>query len=306
MKISLQSDFRSFVFPSGTEPHLVYQGPDINRGLESARFNKEKVVIDFTARLVNSYDCFSLFIAIDFLKNAAKDAEIRLILPYIPFARQDRWTTPADAFPLKTFARILNSYNLKEVVTVDAHSDVSTALIDNITNYDNYYVLNSALLLTGYEFDHTQKKNKIWIVAPDVGASKKIFKLVEKYNAENDNRIDLNRIVVASKDRDPATGRLSNANVPIQDFGGEPVIVVDDLCDGGGTFLNLAKVLKTRNTGPLTLAVTHGLFTKGIEIILDDFEKIVTTNSVFTYSSPKYTNKCVDKVRVVDIEHFIK
>ena len=50
--------------------------------------------------------------------------------------------------------------------------------------------------------------------------------------------------------------------------------MVDDICDGGGTFLGLADALAACGAGPLTLAVTHGLFTRGRGDLAKVFDRI--------------------------------
>lgn len=58
------------------------------------------------------------------------------------------------------------------------------------------------------------------------------------------------------------------------------ILIIDDLCDGGLTFINAAKYLK--NIFPhksINLYVTHALFTNGIDIIANHFSKIICTNS---------------------------
>lgn len=42
-------------------------------------------------------------------------------------------------------------------------------------------------------------------------------------------------------------------------------LIVDDICDGGGTFIGLAEELKRKNAGKIYLAVSHGIFSKGID-----------------------------------------
>ena len=75
-------------------------------------------------------------------------------------------------------------------------------------------------------------------------------------------------------------------------------IVVDDICDGGGTFIGLAKLLKGRGAIKCTLAVTHGLFTKGFDKLADHFDEIghfgcvsqLTTNRYYgNYRTTVYT-----------------
>ena len=59
------------------------------------------------------------------------------------------------------------------------------------------------------------------------------------------------------------TGKILSVDVPDESFE-KPVVILDDICDGGGTFIALAQVLRERTRQPLYLYVTHGLFTKGL------------------------------------------
>jgi ribose-phosphate pyrophosphokinase len=85
----------------------------------------------------------------------------------------------------------------------------------------------------------------------------------------------------ATKKRDPLTGKLSGFEVPpISKFGEGPILIVDDICDGGGTFLGIAKELG--NSRPLYLYTTHGIFSKGFVDLRAMFKRIYTTDSVRT------------------------
>ena len=55
---------------------------------------------------------------------------------------------------------------------------------------------------------------------------------------------------------------------------------MDDICDGGGTFLGLADELRKRNAGPLHLAISHGIFSKGTEVLRQKFDRLFTTDSI--------------------------
>ena len=63
------------------------------------------------------------------------------------------------------------------------------------------------------------------------------------------------------------------------DVSDKKVIVVDDICDGGATFLKLAEILKQRNVKSMELFVTHGIFTKGTECLTSVYKTVYTTNS---------------------------
>ncbi|MCS5737063.1 ribose-phosphate pyrophosphokinase-like domain-containing protein, partial [Herbiconiux daphne] len=75
---------------------------------------------------------FDIGMVVNILRNINNRIYIKLLMPYIPYARQDRNMVGHDAFTLKVFAAMLNSYNLDSVVVVDPHSDVSTGLINNV------------------------------------------------------------------------------------------------------------------------------------------------------------------------------
>ena len=82
-----------------------------------------------------------------------------------------------------------------------------------------------------------------------------------------------------SKQRDVKTGKLKAFKVYADDLRGRDCIIVDDICDGGGTFMGLAEELKQKGAGKLYLAVSHGIFNRGFEELNKVFEKIYTTDS---------------------------
>ena len=108
------------------------------------------------------------------------------------------------------------------------------------------------------------------LISPDGGALKKIYKVSEYLGGVE--------VVECSKSRDVKTGKLSGFKVYSEDLEGKDCLIVDDICDGGGTFIGLAAELKNKNAGKLYLAVSHGIFSKGFDS-LRCFDKIFTTNS---------------------------
>ncbi len=75
----------------------------------------------------------------------------------------------------------------------------------------------------------------------------------------------------------------------VQDDPDKPVVIVDDLCDGGATFIAEAQYLRKHIPGikNLKLFIYHGLFTKGIDIVADHFDEIICTNSYQEINHPK-------------------
>ena len=75
------------------------------------------------------------------------------------------------------------------------------------------------------------------------------------------------------------TGKLEGFQVYEEDLKGKTCLIVDDICDGGGTFLGMAKALKAKHAGTLYLAVSHGIFSKNLKALKQTFKAIYTTNS---------------------------
>ena len=92
-------------------------------------------------------------------------------------------------------------------------------------------------------------------------------------------------MVECSKSRDVKTGKLSGFKVYTDDLQGRDCIIIDDICDGGGTFMGLATALKQKNVGKLYLAVSHGIFSKGFDDLAQYFDAIFTTDSFRTIQS---------------------
>ncbi|MBE0390621.1 ribose-phosphate diphosphokinase [Flavobacterium sp. PL002] len=240
--------FQSFTF-SGGEPHIkIDPNFDVN----------QKVII--THRLNSFNDLGLLCIAVDALRRMYVK-QIELFIPYFPAARQDRVMIKGEPLSVKVYADIINAMQLDKVFVFDAHSEVTPALVNNCEVIPNHTFIKTVIKNIG---------NEVKLISPDGGALKKIYKVSEFLGGVE--------VVECSKSRDVKTGRLSGFKVYNDDLQGVDCLIVDDICDGGGTFVGLAAELKSKNAGKLYLAVSHGIFNKGFEV-LDCFEKIFTTNS---------------------------
>ena len=241
--------FNSFTFPGG-EPHIKIN-PDFD--------TTQKVTI--THRLNSFNDLGLLCITVDALRRM--DVKIiDLFIPYFPAARQDRVMIKGEALSVKVYADIINRLQLDKVFVFDAHSEVTPALVNNCEVIPNHTFIQHVLKVVG---------DNVKLISPDGGALKKIYKVSEFLGG-----ID---VVECSKSRDVKTGKLSGFKVYEDDLNGMDCLIVDDICDGGGTFVGLAEELKNKNAGKLYLAVSHGIFNKGFEV-LNCFDGIFTTNSV--------------------------
>ena len=199
-----------------------------------------------------------------------------LILGYVPYSRQDRLTSYTEIFTLKVFTTMLNALKFDTVETWDNHSDVSTALIDNCYNVEQTEIL---------KYQQLQKFN--YIISPDAGANKKAFALSQLFNIE---------MIQADKKRDTTTGEITGTVVHAGEniLMGESVLIADDICDGGRTVIEIVKILKDRGVKNVYVYFTHGIFSKGTDVLFDAGIDIIYTTDSF----PK-----VDDDRVVYIKN---
>lgn len=241
-------DFKSFVF-NGGEPHINILDKNIGNS------------ITITQRINSFNDLGLLLIATDALRRM-NVKEIDVFIPYFPAARQDRVMVAGESLSVKVYTDSINAQNYNQVTIFDPHSEVTPALLDRVTVIQNYEFVKQCLDFI---------KEEVVLISPDGGALKKIYKVSEFLGGVE--------VVECSKKRDVKTGALSGFRVYEDDLEGKHCVIVDDICDGGGTFLGLATALKEKNAGKLSLIISHGIFSKGYEELTKLFDTIFTTNS---------------------------
>lgn len=197
-----------------------------------------------------------------------KKLSIGVNIPYLPYARQDRVMNMGESLALKVFCEQLNSLNLDRVIVNDCHSDVGLSLINNVEHVEQS--LCAVLLEWTKESKHSYPFDAI--VAPDAGALKKVFKVAK--------HAKIPEVIRADKCRDVSTGEITGTEI-YDDVDGKRLLVIDDICDGGMTFIKLAEELRKKGAKHLTLQVTHGIFSKGTEELEKLYDKVV---AVYDYS----------------------
>ena len=273
--------YKTFTF-SGGEEHVE---------LLSNVLDFEIQPVTIVKKVKSSADIMQLLLLTEIVRRKGFK-EVHLIMPYIPYARQDRATTPGTARSLKVFADLLNSCHFESVMVIDPHSMVSENLINNMVQLDVVPYLTQFLHKLGDV--HAVFSNTV-LVSPDVGALKK----VEKYAKE----IGINQVMAFHKERNPATGEIKSIKVISGtdiDVSGKHVVIVDDICDGGRTFIELVKAYplfkyssSSRAAESLSLFVTHGIFSQGLDTLFDaGFTRLGSTDSfrdTTNFTDPRLT-----------------
>lgn len=215
------------------------------------------------AVLTSSDDVMALVMVTDSLREQGF-TKIRLTMPYVPYARQDRVCNPGEALSIRAFAKIINSLNFASVAIYDPHSDVTTALIDRCIAVKSVQLLAKHEQVGEWIYQEHRKGTPLYLVSPDAGSVKKTYEIAKNFP-------QFKGIIFAEKVRDVVTGniiRTSVGQLP-DDFCNAKLLVCDDICDGGRTFTELGKVLQQYNPKEMNLYVTHGIFSQGKEVLLN-------------------------------------
>ena len=214
----------------------------------------------YCANLKSAEDIMEMLLVCDAAKRLGVK-KLSLVIPYFPYARQDRVCSEGESFSLKVMADLVNSIAADEVAIYDPHSDVTPALINNVQVVHQHEILHNFPELL---------KDKV-IICPDAGAEKKIIKLGLPY-------------LMCRKVRDPKTGEILRTEVepPFPDATEDTeYLIVDDICDGGRTFIEIAKSYgKHHGIKPsqMNLYVTHGIFSDGRSSLNLYFENLYSMN----------------------------
>lgn len=240
------------IFPDGT--HQVWKLTDSQMNYVSTSQEVE-VFWDFE----NQSEVFDVMQLADLLTSIEDNWHKKLVLncPYLPYGRQDKTITNKSCFALNTF--IFNAMSSFHIIrTVDAHNlelfRYSSIAVENTFPIE---VINSII----------SNENVDLIVFPDKGA-------MERYEEFVPDGI---KFISAEKTRDQLTGAIHGITIDSESVNNaSSVLVWDDICDGGGTFIGLASHIKVPK---LMLYVSHGIFSKGTyRLFIAGYNKIFTRN----------------------------
>lgn len=214
-------------------------------------------------RTITSEDVMVLLNIFNAIRSHSPESRISFYTAYLPYARQDRVCNNGESFALEVFISLLSG-KINELRTFDVHNH--EVVYNLCTKYKiGYYDYSIGYLMNRLQ-DGGYLSNNTTIVLPDKGAAKKLDII---------SKVHHGKIIVADKVRGAVTGKVSHT-IPENPSG--EVLVLDDICDGGATFLSLAGLLT--NASHVTLAVSHGIFSKGLVELLDHYDDIVCYNNL--------------------------
>lgn len=250
--------YKRMTFPDG-QPHFQLLDPS------AERFGGSDVEV--LCRIKSPADIFDLALAMSALWPLAKRMNVNIA--YLMGARMDRRIDEGHPFTLAVIAgMLLGSTGRSDYVRVlDPHSDVSLEKLALGTAAKAVAIHPDRLVKLALQ--HYAARNAV-IVVPDEGAVTRTGAIVDRLGLTNP-------IARCVKKRDSATGKLSGFALVDGDVSGQACMIVDDLCDGGGTFAGIAAVLRAAGAVSVALCVTHAILSKGSAI--EGIDAIYCTDS---------------------------
>ncbi len=269
-------------FPDG-EPHIKFLD-DINR----------KDSYNVKCRITNPSELFVVMQVGHILKRQA--VEFNLYILYLMSMRMDRVINFNEAFTLEIVANMINSFEAEHVYIFEAHSERTFKLIKNS---EPYYVLSMCEDYNKMREDCYEVENAV-ICFPDHGAYErysKDFYPTSAYICMNKVRDLDNKGVIKSME-------ISKMQLPfMHEEDVEQITIVDDLCDGGGTFCWAASILKERfPKAKLNIFVKHMVNPIGLKKLIGSFDNVYITDSYRDWTSEIEVNvNSTDKVHIIHL-----
>lgn len=231
---------------------------------ESVR-NADVFIIQTATQNVNE-ELIELFIMLDAFKRSFA-SKIHVVMPYFPYARQDRVAEPREPISAKLVADLISKAGATHLITMHLHSDQEQGFFD-------FPVDNLTVRHLFADYFRKKKLQNVCVVAPDVGSAKECRRLARMLDAE---------LAILNKDRRTDVHNTSTPAELVGDVAGKTCIIFDDLVDTAGSVCNTAAVLREKGASKeIYLAAVHPVLSKDAtqKLRKAKFKEIVFTDSI--------------------------
>jgi ribose-phosphate pyrophosphokinase len=218
-----------------------------------------------------SDNLMELLLMIDAAKRASA-YKVIAVIPYFGYARQDRKDKPRVSIGSKLVANMLTAAGADRVITMDLHAPQIQGYFDIPMDH-----LDSSAIFIPYI--QTLNLPELLFAAPDIGSANRIREIASYFNSE---------MVICDKHRKRANEIASM--VVIGDVAGKDVVLIDDICDTGGTLAKSAGLLKEKGARSVRALCTHPVLSgKAKENIENSvLEELVVCDTIpLHFESPK-------------------
>jgi len=225
--------------------------------LRNQKFSDGELCVDFTDSVRGkqvfilsspntSDEIMKLLLAIDAAKRAAAK-EIIPILPYFPYARQDKKDQSRGPIGAKMMAEMIEERGATSVITFDLHADQIQGFFNiPVTHIEGKNVFD--------EFISSINTPETILCGPDAGSGKRVKRMKEQLYKHYG--INLNYVII---DKTRKEANVIGEMVIIGDVSGKDVIILDDMVDTAGTLCKAAEVIMKAGAKSVRAIISHGV-----------------------------------------------
>lgn len=237
-------------------------------------------VIQSTSKPAND-NLMELLICIDALRRASAQ-RITAVIPYFGYARQDRKTDGRTPISAKLVANLIAAAGADRVLTIDLHAGQIQGFFDIPT--DN--MVAQPVMVD--DITRRYDCSKLMVVSPDTGGVVRARFFAKRIGAD---------LAIVDKRR-PEPGKSEVMNI-IGDVSGRMCILVDDICDSGGTLVNAAAALMEKGATGVSAYITHGVLSNEAVKRIEDsvMDELVICDTI----QPRTEDLKSDKLRVLTV-----
>jgi ribose-phosphate pyrophosphokinase len=204
-----------------------------------------------------------LLVMLDAFRRSSAE-RVTAVIPYYGYARSDKKDRPRVSIAAKLVANLIATAGADRILTMDLHAaqiqgffDIPVDHLYAAPVFIGYYQANPMLNLT--------------VVAPDTGGAERARAYAKRLEAE---------LALCDKRREKAN--VAEVMNVVGDVRGRNCLIVDDMCDTGGSLTKVAKALKNAGAASIHACFTHAVLSgRACEQLADsDLEQVVTTNTI--------------------------
>lgn len=231
-----------------------------------------------------------LLLTIDACKRAGCN-KVTVILPLLPYSRQDRKHISGVPISAKVICDMLKASNINRLITFDLHANQIAGFLPNNIQFDH-------IQMSAFWSFHLNKRcgdmSKWCFCAPDTGATKRTNGLATMCGSH-----DMCFINKVRSDN----GTIDHMSV-VGDVNGKKVILPDDMIDSGGTMVKAADILKQNGAIDVKILATHGIFSSPAYQVLKDYEVLVT-NTCYIKDTDKHDTIRPSNITIINVRNFL-
>jgi ribose-phosphate pyrophosphokinase len=204
-----------------------------------------------------------LLVMLDAFRRSSAE-RVTAVIPYYGYARSDKKDRPRVSIAAKLVANLIATAGADRILTMDLHAAQIQGFFD--IPVDHLYA--APVFIGHYQANPMQR---LTVVAPDTGGAERARAYAKRLNAE---------LALCDKRREKAN--VAEVMNVVGDVRGRNCLIVDDMCDTGGSLTKVAKALKDAGADSIHACFTHAVLSGRAceQLTKSDIEQVVTTNTI--------------------------